>query len=379
MTADNTPASVDGASTPYLTASADGTLWMSWMEPAPDSSWRMRVAYRPAGGTWSSPQTVIADPLLFANWADFPAIAVDARGRLVAHFLRRSAPGKYSYHVWVSTSADRGATWSTPQRLHRDTSATEHGFVALVADTNGVDAAWLDGHATDGEDGAMSVAFGGVDTLGRARADTMLDTRTCDCCQVAGARTTDGVLFAYRDRSPGEVRDIAVVRRDAGGWHAPAIVHADGWVTKACPVNGPALSARGHRVALAWFTKARDTAIVQLAISDDDGATWSAPRRVDDGTPLGRVDVELLADGSALVVWMEQTSAGHADIRARRMDGDGTSSAAFTVSATSDARQAGFPRATVLDDQQVIVAWREVGPPSTLRLARITLTLAAAR
>lgn len=372
LTEEEAPAAGTDASTPFLAVAADGTTWLSWMERGQDSVWTMRAAHRAANGRWSEPRTIVRDSLLFANWADFPSLVIDARGRLVAHFLRRSAPGKYSYHVWVTSSADTGVTWSAPQRLHSDTSASEHGFVALVPQHDGATlAAWLDGHAAGGESGAMSLAVGALDSTQRVRPDTMVDTRTCDCCQVAGARTADGALFAYRDRSEGEVRDIAVVRLAQGRWHAPAIVHADGWVTKACPVNGPALASRAAEVALVWFTNARDTAKVQVAFSNDAGASWSAPRRVDDGTPVGRVDIEWLADSSALVTWMEHTGKGAADIRARRVWRDGQISEALVVHRGSDARQAGFPRLTVLDGQTVLVAWRDIAAPAHLRLARI--------
>ena len=370
LTADEAPAAGDGALTPYMVTAADGTVWMSWMEPGADSVWSLRVAHRRLRGAWSAPRTAVRDSLLFANWADFPSIAVDARGRLVAHFLRRSSPGKYSYFTWITTSADSGVTWSAPQRLHSDSSATEHGFAALVPQPDGSTlAAWLDGHAAGGEHGEMSLGFGVIDSTLHVQRDTMLDVRTCDCCQVTGARTSAGALFAYRDRSPDEVRDIAVVRLQDGQWTPPAIVHADGWVTKACPVNGPALSARDRGVALAWFTNARDTARVQLAFSQDLGATWSAPIRIDDGQPLGRVDVEFLRDGGALVTWMERTGKGAAEIRAKRVSAGGALSASTTVARTTDARPVGFPRIAAAKDRGVYVAWRELTVPSRIRLA----------
>ncbi|MHB1313540.1 MAG: sialidase family protein, partial [Gemmatimonadaceae bacterium] len=259
LTADEAPAARDGALAPYLATAADGTVWMSWLEPGPDSTWSLRVSHRRTRGSWSVPRTIVRDPLLLANWADFPSLAVDARGRLVAHFLRRSSAGKYSYDAWITTSADSGVTWSAPQRLHTDSSATEHGFAALVPQPDGSTyAAWLDGHATGGAHGEMSLGFAVIDSALRVQRDTMLDLRTCDCCQVAGARTGAGTIFAYRDRTADEVRDIAVVRLQDGRWSPPAIVHADGWVTSACPVNGPALSASDRRVVVAWFTNARD-------------------------------------------------------------------------------------------------------------------------
>ena len=371
--ADDPPGAAAGASTPSLSAAPDGTLWMSWMERDADSTWTVRVARRPVDGAWSAPRVIVRDSLLVANWADFPAVVAGDSGRLALHYLRRSSPGKYSYHLWVVATADGGASWRAPQRLHVDTSATEHGFATLVPMGDGtVAAAWLDGRATGAAAGAMTVAFGGLDRAGRVRADTVLDARTCDCCQVAGARVSGGVLFAYRDRTDDEVRDIAVVRYVDGGWRRPAIVHDDGWVTRACPVNGPALAARDSGVAIAWFTNAANTPKAQVAFSDDRGATWGAPVRVDDGHPLGRVDVEYLGDGTALVTWLEQTRAGSAEVRARRVQRDGSRSAAVTLGATSDARQAGFPRNAATTDSTVAVAWREVGNSSRLRLGRIS-------
>lgn len=370
LVADEAPAAGPGASTPHLTAAEDGGIWMSWMEPGPDSVWMLRVAHRPLRGAWSAPQTAVRDSLLFVNWADFPSIAVDARGRLIAHFLRRSSAGKYSYGAWVTTSADSGLHWSAPQRLHRDSSATEHGFAALVPQPDGSTfAAWLDGHAAHGEHGEMSLGFGIIDSTLRVQRDTMLDLRTCDCCQVAGTRTGGGAVFAYRDRTDTEVRDIAVVRVENGKWTPPAIVHADGWVTSACPVNGPALSARDPGVAIVWFTNARDTAKVQLAFSGDRGATWGTPLHLDDGQPIGRVDVEYLPDGGVLVTWMERTGKGTAEIRARRVAAGGAMSRATVVARSTDARPTGFPRIAAAKGLGVWVTWRELSVPSRLRMA----------
>ena len=49
--------------------------------------------------------------------------------------------------------------------------------------------------------------------------------RVCECEHA----TAHGVVFAYRDRSPAEVRDIAVVRLQGGQWTEPSVAHRDGW------------------------------------------------------------------------------------------------------------------------------------------------------
>ena len=61
--------------------------------------------------------------------------------------------------------------------------------------------------------------------------------------------------------------------------------------------------------------------------------TFGEPIRVDEGTPLGRVDAMLLDDGAALVVWLETTARG-AEVRARRVRPDGEASVPATVALT---------------------------------------------
>ncbi|MBK8324866.1 MAG: hypothetical protein IPL06_19860 [Betaproteobacteria bacterium] len=117
------------------------------------------------------------------------------------------------------------------------------------------------------------------------------------------------MLVAYRDRSPDEVRDIYLTRREAGGWTPPQPVHSDNWRIAGCPVNSPALAAQHSHVAIAWYTAAADSPRVYVAFSDDAGQRFGPPVRIDEGSAMGRVSVALLADGSALATWLE--SSGH--------------------------------------------------------------------
>jgi hypothetical protein len=141
-------------------------------------------------------------------------------------------------------------------------------------------------------------------------------------------------------------------------------------------VNGPAVAARGDEVAVAWFTGAGGVPLVNVAFSGDAGAAFSAPVQVDDGNPAGRVDALLLADGSALVTWLERTAGGQAEVRARRVwapaDGSpGRSGPAATVATSSDARASGFPRMAALADGSLLVAWTDAGEAGTrVRVAR---------
>lgn len=369
-----TPAA-PGSAEPNLAVGPDGRVYMSWIEPA-DSGHALRFAVLD-GTRWSAPRTIREGRDFFVNWADFPSLAVLDDGRLVAHWLQRNGTGTYAYGVRISQSGDGGRTWSAPVTPHRDTSKTEHGFVAMWRENGRVGAAWLDGRkfVKAGHDASneMMLISTTIDANGRLGPEVRLDERTCDCCQNAAAVTADGPIVAYRDRSPDEIRDIYVTRRVAGKWTAGAAVHADGWKIAACPVNGPALSAAGRRVAIAWFTGANDSARVKLAFSDDAGARFGAPIRVDGGTPAGRVDVALLRDGGALVTWIERIGGDTAAVRVRRVGRDGRAGAPLTVATSSTARASGFPRMT-MTGSDVVFAWTVPGRPSAVRVARAAVT-----
>ncbi|HUH13678.1 MAG TPA: hypothetical protein VMK65_11230, partial [Longimicrobiales bacterium] len=133
--------------------------------------------------------------------------------------------------------------------------------------------------------------------------------------------------------------------------------------------NGPAVAARGEEVVAAWFTAAADTPRVRVAFSGDDGASFGAPARVDEGAPEGRVDVLLLDDGTAAVAWLERTGQG-AEVRVRRVGRDGVMGDAHVVGRTSAARASGFPR-MVRQGERVVFAWTEPGEPGRVRVAAL--------
>ncbi len=305
-----------------------------------------------------------------------------AGGILTAHWLVRGESGGYDYGIRVAFSRDGGRSWSEPWVPHEDGTPTEHGFVSVFPlDDGRVGLAWLDGRdfaappaagddsRRDGDGPEMSVRFRGASTDGAPGPEVLVDGRTCDCCQTDAAVTARGPVLVYRDRSSEEVRDIRLTRLEPDGWTDPALVHEDGWVFPACPVNGPAVAARGSRLAVAWFTGAEDEPRVRVAFSSDAGDSFSRPVRVDDGDPAGRVDVEVLDDGSALVSWLEREE-GTARIRVRRIRPDGRRGEGTTVGASSGARSSGFPRMVLDGAGNVVFAWTDdTGPEPRIRVA----------
>ena len=367
-----------GSLAPRVAAAPDGALIASWLEPR-EAGHALRYARLGAGG-WDAPRDAASGADWFVNWADTPGVFQSGE-LLVAHWLRMSGDSTYAYDVALATSADGGATWSAPTTPHHDGTQTEHGFVSHFLTADGFGLVWLDGRNTSGggHEGHDGHGGGGGMTLRSARFDArgaqldeqVVDELTCDCCPTDIAATAAGPLMVYRDRTVEEVRDIFVARLGAAGWEAPRPVSVDRWHMPGCPVNGPAADAAGDRVAVAWFTAAGEKPKVQLAWSADGGASFGAPARLDDGAPVGRVELVMRGD-HALVIWLEQAKDGAAALRARRAWPDGTLGAPRTLATTAAARSSGFPRAVRAGDD-VFLAWTEVAASGAkqVRVARL--------
>jgi len=344
---------------PQLTSSPRGVV-LSWLEDA-GSETRFRFAERTSTG-WTEPRTIATGDDLFANYADVPSVRRTTNGTLVAHWLRRNSPQTSGYDIEIVRSTDDGRTWSAPFSPHHDGTKTQHGFASLFQMPGaGLGIIWLDGRALEldkksGSDN-MSVRAAFFDRAGGQVSESLIDDRACDCCPTAVAITDDGPVAAYRDRSAGEVRDIATSRFANGAWAAPVPVHADGWTITACPVNGPAISARGRQVAVAWMTARDDQGRAFAAFSRDAGGTFGAPIRLDDVGSLGRVGVEFADDGSAFASWIEFAD-GRGQFRIRRVDASGRRGPAQTVAGVESERASGYPR-LARRGEELLLAWTE--------------------
>ena len=358
-----------GAAASFLSVDEKGGVLMSWMEPSSGGKTSIRFS-RHDGKSWSTPRTIFESGELFVNWADFPSIVPGQERTLIAHWLQRSGKSTYAYDVRYAVSKDGGSTWSKPMLLNRDGKQVEHGFASIVAGRHGRFAAvWLDGREMpEGkEEGEMTVRYAEIDANGRISNDLLIDKRTCECCTTAATRTSEGVLAAYRDRSQKEVRDIAIFRVAAGKATSPYRLHDDGWEIAGCPVNGPQIDANGGKAAVAWFTGAKNQSRVNVAFSNDSGKSFAEPIRIDDGAPMGRVDVLMLPNGDALAIWMEGLGNA-AQVVARRVSPSRKLGPIVKLADSSSARSSGFPRA-VLAGNKAWFTWTEPAMPKRVHVA----------
>lgn len=387
------PAS-NGGDHPQLTASARGVL-LSWIERRGTLT-TIKFAERTATG-WTGPRAVASGDEWSVNAIDVPSVLRLADGTLAAQWLQKSGSGMHANDVRLSYSKDDGRTWAPSFMPYREGAQSERLFASLFQMPDaGLGLIWLEGrtmapgtstversgpnHQAGGDHahqqasghkehegrggrgamsagGGMSVRFASFDTTWKQIAEMPIDLRVCECCSTAAAVTSEGVLAAYRDRSTEEVRDISVSRFAQGRWSEPATVHADNWRIAMCPINGPSLSANGRSVAIAWYTVKQDQGQAYAAFSRDGGRSFDRPIRLDDGASLGRVDVEVLPDGSALATWIEFAD-GRSQFRTRRVTIDGARSMPVTVAGLAGGRGGGAPRVARHGDE-LVFAWTE--------------------
>ena len=346
-------ASPSGAnsSAPQLTVEGDRAI-LSWIERSGKQS-ALKFAERTATG-WSEARTVVSSDHLMVNSADVPSVRAMPDGTLSAHWMVENGPDPEAYDLRLAWSAD-GRAWSAPVAPNRDKTISQHGFASLFPTAGGgLGLVWLDGRTTHGEEGDMQLRAAMYDGAHKQLSDTMIDARVCECCPTAVALAADGPVAAYRNRSAGEIRDIHVTRLAAGRWTMPVPVHRDNFKIEGCPVNGPAIAARGKDVVVAWFTAPNEMNRSYLAFSHDGGKTFGAPVRADDKESLGRVVVALEKSGSAIVGWVE-SAAQTPQFQIRRVQANGTRSAAVTVANQSGTR---YPRMALVRDE-VVLAWTE--------------------
>lgn len=346
---------------PYLFTDPSGKTFLSWIEQQDTVNFLKLSKWE--GEDWSEPRLITSGTNWFVNWADYPVVVSDGKGKFMAHTLQKSGDGTFSYDVKISSSID-GVNWIAPHVLHNDGKEAEHGFVSMVPYGEHVFVSWLDGRNTVSDDpthqhdhghhGEMTVRAAVVSYAGEKLHEWELDNRVCDCCQTTAAITNNGPVVLYRDRSDNEIRDISIVRLVNSKWTTPKPIYNDWWEINGCPVNGPRCEALGNTLAIAWFTMVDEKPEVKVIFSSNGGETFGEPIQVDEGQPIGRVDLVLIDEKTVLVSWMED-----AVIKLVQVSKNGKKGNSVMVAASSTARASGFPQLTKTDDG-VMMAWTDL-------------------
>lgn len=351
-----------------------GGYVLSWQARLEDGCAALRAAELSADGQLGPVWEIERGCNWFVNWADFPSLVVADNGDWLSFWLQKTGAGTYAYEIRTRRSRDRGRSWSAPLVPHRDGTETEHGFVSMApAGGDRVLLLWLDGREMAGADHADHAGHdhgGGQMTLrsailrrgNRIEAEALVDDNVCSCCTTDLARRADGQHVAlYRDRSDEEIRDIGVARRDQAGWHQDGLVHADGWHTAACPVNGPALAASTVGELAVWPTMPDATQLVLKARRLDRKAP---PQQIEAGAGVvGRVDAAAFGS-SWLLSWLGAGSGTGATLKLVHWDAELQELERLAVAELPAGRDIGIPRLASGGEHAVLV-WTEVTGPAT--------------
>jgi hypothetical protein len=385
-----------GSGEPRLTTGPAGKVVLSWIEPEADGGDALRFAELEENG-WSEPTTVASGADFVVNWADLPSVQPITADLYAAHWLELAPDDFSSYNIKVAVSQDGGSTWTAGTQLNSDAVLAEHGFVTLFPWRSEVGAVWLDGRELEGSaDGSgessgessnegsgeslnegsgesrgegsgeppgTTLRYGTIAADGTAVDRGEIDSLVCDCCQTGVAIAAAGPVVIYRNRTADEIRDVAVRRNVGGEWTQPVGLGPDGWRIEGCPVNGPAIAARGDDVAAAWFTAADAAPRVRFARSLDGGKTFGPAVDVDGAGAFGYVDVVLLEDGAAVVSWWRKAEDGRVALAARRIDGDGRLGDVRIVTENDTPRPLDVPQLAAAGER-LVFAWTDAAEPA---------------
>jgi hypothetical protein len=293
----------------HLSAGSGGQLILSWVEPGKKSGATLKFALYD-GKIWSAPREVVNLPAIY----DLPKVIDLGNGALGAVWgTLAKAKKQESSEVYVAHSADGGLTWSQPVKANSDRKAKTARYNAHVSPLPEGKMAvfWSDARHRKNDQGTQYLMGTVMDAKGRVEHDFAVDDDICSCCQLLPTRYKDRLYLTYRDRLPGEVRDIAVLPWP-GIQAAKAVrVHPDNWVLDGCPGQNVGASASGNRFGVAWFTAAGGKGKVQAAFTDDPGKGFGAPIDVDPAhQPQGEVKMTMLNDDNAVVQWIRSTPQG---------------------------------------------------------------------
>jgi len=356
----------ESPSGPRLSTGAAGTVVLSWMEP--DVSGTTLWYSQLIEDGWQPSRTVVSGVDMFVNWADLPSVTALTETHWVAHWLEMAGESTYAYHVVISQSFDRGRTWSKPIKPHTDDTPTEHGFVSLFPQDGKVAAIWLDGRKTGNEPSGdpttsgMTLRGAVIDNDGSLHDEQLIDELICDCCQTDVAVAESGPVAVYRNRTSDEVRDIFVTRNIDGVWAPGVSLNNDNWQIAGCPVNGPAIAARGNQVAAAWFSLPGQEPAVRVKFSADGGASFGPVIPVAREGSLGRVDTVLLPDGSAITSWLQSSESGLGDLLVRHVTLEGRMSTVHKIASNAPARS--VPQMS-LSGSDLVFVWTEMAGETT--------------
>lgn len=304
----------DGSFNPFLASDNRGGFYLAFIQRSNGAS-NVMLRRSSDGATFSDPVRVnnVPGDATVRN-ENPPKVAVGAGGEVYVCWATETA--KWKGDIRFARSTDGGKTFMPSLTLNSDAGGepTGHAFQSIAVDLQGrIFVSWIDERSKKPIDRGAEIWLSTSEDRGKTFSrDRKILSDVCECCRTNIQIDSAGRLFLSYRTVPGAgamYRDIVVGRStDAGKTFHATKVSADGWDINACPVTGPALCVDSRdQVQVVWFTGGGEKPGLYYTTSADHGASYLPRKLLDPDQKLGR-HAQAIAepDGKILVAWDDQ-------------------------------------------------------------------------
>jgi hypothetical protein len=271
----------------------------------------------------------------------------------------------FATELRLSRSTDGGRTFQPSIVVNDDPGVIQHSFDALHRAPDGrLHLSWIDGREGRKEPGTFVARS--MDRGATVTKNLKVDDNTCVCCRTALASGPDATLYvAWRKIFEGNVRETVVAASTDGGetFGPTVVVGHDQWVFPACPHRPASMGVDGQgRLYVVWYTEGTDeTPAIFVAYSDDRGRTFSPKLQLNraKNTFPDHPQIAVDAAGRATVVWEEQAPVKRDVVVSVSTDRGAT----FTAPRKLNERKSQTPVVSTNAEGQFALAWLEHGMP----------------
>lgn len=276
---------------PQVGIDAAGDAVVTWMEN-PGYEWVIDTATHPAGGPWSA-ATALSTP---GGSATEPQVAVNAAGDAVVTWQRLDSG---NHPIAEAANRPAGGEWSGPQAISPAAQQASAPQVAIDAEGGAV-AAWIQ------YDGMPVIDVATLSLAGSWSAPELVSAPTVAAQSLDVSLDPAGDAIVAWDNAAGS-QAIEVTERSAGGgpWSAPEAISAsegEGFLSPQFPKL--AQDENGDAVAVWPQYEIAASNYVTLTATRPAGGAWSAPE------PLSEPELESFGQqvtmsprGDVTLVW----------------------------------------------------------------------------
>ncbi|PCI51507.1 MAG: hypothetical protein COB51_01820 [Moraxellaceae bacterium] len=361
------PANIHQATSVTASFDGQGRLWAVWI-----FGQALYVNYSDdLGKSYSEPVKVNQQAEnISSNSEARPNIVVANNGNVYVSYAQ-NLEKRFSGNVRFSRSIDGGKRFSAPITVNDNREMIGHSFPVLAVNQQGdVYMVWLDSRdkvadqrintRAEGFIGS-SVYYALSDDEGLSfQSNVKIQDHSCQCCRIAITLDPhDLPVILWRHVYGADNRDHGMVRFvSKSKLAAPMRVTDDGWRINACPHHGPSLSIdKLDNYHMVWFTQGESRKGSFYAHSTNQGASFSEPVKLGDGSLPAQHPHVLAIEKNVYVVWKSFDGNETTLYVMRSLDRGRSWGRPTVIAKTANASDHGF---LLAKDQDAFVSWHTV-------------------